>query len=299
MRLAAAFAAALLTLLAIAAGYAGPADAATARVTFAPTTADPDYATRFTLHGSGFQAVKGGFGGIYVLFGTVKGAWQPSKGGVSGQDFVYVQDSETKDNHGYERFVSFQDGGTLYAANGGIINPDGTWSADLVVPGSKFPARGRDGGVEQIDCLQVQCGIITVGAHGVVDPQNETFTPVRFAVPEQQHVAPPATQARTSTSSPASKSPAATVKPTPSPVRTTSSSSAASASGLVIPSTSSTPTTVAADPALKPAAASSDASSATGWWVGGVVAGIVLLGLGGGFALRRRARGATGSGGTA
>ncbi|MEU6347640.1 hypothetical protein ABZ883_42805 [Streptomyces sp. NPDC046977] len=161
---------------------ASPATAA-ARVTVSPTTADPEYASELRLHGAGFQSVKNGFGGIYVLFGTVSGTWQPSQGGTSGEDYVYVQDSETKDNHGYQRFVAFPGDPTAYAANGGTLKADGTWDATLVVPGAVFPAKGRDGSIRQIDCRKVQCGVITIGAHGVANPDNETFTPVRFTTP--------------------------------------------------------------------------------------------------------------------
>ncbi|WP_432842097.1 hypothetical protein [Dactylosporangium sp. CA-092794] len=243
---------AALAVLAVAAPPAGPAWAAGARVAFSPATLDPDYATTLQLQGSGFQAVKGGFGGVYVLFGTVSGSWQPSKGGTSGADFRYVQDEETKDNHGYQRFVSFEDGGTLYAANGGIVHPDGTWSTTLIVPGATFPARGRNGAVEQIDCRKVSCGIITIGAHGVVEPRNETFTPVTFAAPKQP--APPAT-----TQAPAAAPPPAAASAEPS-----------------VPA--------AADPSP---VATSGTSGTAGWWFAGAAA-LVLLGVAGALRLRRR-----------
>ena len=68
---------------------------------------DPTYATTLTVSGSGFQSVKGGHGGIYVFFGTVKPGWQPSKGGATGEDYFYVPDSEAKDNQGFQRYVAF------------------------------------------------------------------------------------------------------------------------------------------------------------------------------------------------
>lgn len=41
--------------------------------------------TTFTVSGSGFQAIDGGFGGVYVGFGWVNGSsWGPSKGGTTG-----------------------------------------------------------------------------------------------------------------------------------------------------------------------------------------------------------------------
>jgi hypothetical protein len=253
-----------------------PAWAAAARVTFTPATLDPDYATTLSLRGTGFQAIKGGFGGVYVLFGTVGTAWQPSKGGTSGVDYVYVQDEETKDNHGYQKFISFQDGGTLSAANGGIVNPDGTWATTLIVPGAKFPARGRDGGIEQIDCLKVRCGIITIGAHGVVDPQNETFTPVAFATPKQ--VTPPPAK-------PASGSPSTGAGPASDPGTHNADGPLAGASG----------STDAADRSLAPAAAQSRPTSMAGWWFA-TAAAMVLLGVGGILAWRRRMPPAAGRG---
>lgn len=161
------------------------ADAA-ARVTikneFGKAEADLTYSTQVTVSGTGFQSVKGGFGGIYVLFGWVKdGAWQPSKGGTTGNgDYLYVPDEETKDNAGYQRFVAFPGSDTEYAANGGTIAADGTWSATMYVPGPTFEAVGRDGSVSSVDCRKVTCGILTIGAHGVTNAKNETFTPIAF-----------------------------------------------------------------------------------------------------------------------
>ncbi len=283
--------AALLVVAAMTFARAVPASAAAARVTVSPATADPDYATKLSLHGTGFQAVKGGFGGVYVLFGALNGTWQPSKGGVSGQNFSYVQDSEAKDNHGYQRFVSFQAGGTLYAANGGIVNPDGSWATTLIVPGARFPAQGRNGHVEQINCLKVQCGIITVGAHGVVDPQNETFTPINFAVPNQ--AAGPAIKTP-AINTPAGKTPTApktTAAATAAPLsRTAAPASPVSPGGVVIGSGGpvSPGTVVATGPALTPVAAASHTSPSAGWWAGGIAAVLLLAGLGGRFAMRRR-----------
>jgi hypothetical protein len=261
------------TLAAIGALTLGPvlaepaAATAPARVTITPGTADPEYATRLSLRGAGFQAVKGGFGGVYVVFGWVDARWRPSQGGVSGQDFVYVQDSEDKNNHGYQRFVSFENGGTLSAANGGVVRADGTWATTLIVPGATFPAQGRDGGVRQVDCRAVRCGVITFGAHGVVSPQNETFTPVTFAVPTKTSASrPPAGRSRTSP-----------------------------AGGVVIGSAASSRPPVAASrapeataPSLRPAAAASGDSGSTGWWVGGLAGGAALVALGVGLARRRR-----------
>lgn len=142
--------------------------------------ADLTYSTPVTVSGSGFQSIAKGFGGIYVLFGTVQGTWRPSQGGTSGTDFLYVPDQETKDNQGFQRFVSFPGSETEYAANGGELAADGTWSLTMTIPGPRFEATAADGSTRTVDCTTTTCGIITIGAHGQVNANNETFTPVSF-----------------------------------------------------------------------------------------------------------------------
>lgn len=140
---------------------------------------DPTYLTSLTLRGTGFQSIKGGHGGIYVFFGTVRAGWRPSQGGQTGADYFYVPDGESRDNQGYARFVAFPGSDTAGSANGGTIAADGTWSTTLNVPGARFQAYDRDGGSRTVDCRKVTCGVITVGAHGVANARNESFTPVR------------------------------------------------------------------------------------------------------------------------
>lgn len=149
------------------------------------STADPEFATPVTVSGSGFQSIQGGFGGVYVLFGWVddaSGSWKPSNGGTVGDDYRYVPDQESKDNAGFQRFIAFPGSETESAANG-IIAADGSWSVDMVIPAGKFDSQDRSGAVSSVNCLEVQCGIITIGAHGVKNANNETFTPVTFAAP--------------------------------------------------------------------------------------------------------------------
>jgi len=171
------------TALVAAPGLAPTASAA-ARVTFTNDVgtafADTTYSTTLTLKGTGFQSVKGGFGGIYVAFGWVDSSWRPSQGGSSGKDYKYVPDSQEKDNAGYQKFVAFPGSDTEYAANGGTIKADGTWSTTMVVPGPVIQVTGLDGSAESIDCRKKTCGIITIGAHGVANAKNETFTKVAF-----------------------------------------------------------------------------------------------------------------------
>lgn len=135
-----------------------------------------------TVSGSGFQSVQGGAGGIYVVFGWVDdaegGSWRPSNGGATGADYLYAPDTEDADNAGFQRFVAFPGSGTAAAANGGVIAEDGSWSTPLTIPAAQFDAMDRAGDAAPVDCTQVQCGVITFGAHGIKNATNETFTPL-------------------------------------------------------------------------------------------------------------------------
>jgi hypothetical protein len=164
----AAFAAASVTVT-------GPSGGASAAV---------DGPSTLRVSGSGFQSVQGGLGGIYVMFGWVDdpagGAWRPSNGGLTGEDYRYVPDSESASNEGHQKFVAFPGADTEAAANGGVLAADGTWATELSVPGPRFTSQDRSGATTEVDCTQVQCGVITIGAHGVTNATNETFTPVSF-----------------------------------------------------------------------------------------------------------------------
>ncbi|UFS58942.1 hypothetical protein [Subtercola endophyticus] len=144
-------------------------------------TAYSDTVTALTVSGSGFQSIEKGFGGIYLLFGWVDpaGDWRPSAGGTTGSSYLYQVDDESKPA-GYQQFISFPGGTTESQASGGDIAADGTWSTTLTVAGSSFEATDRDGNTTTVDCLTEQCGVITIGAHGVANANNETFTPVTF-----------------------------------------------------------------------------------------------------------------------
>jgi len=167
---------ALMTLTALTVGVLlvpAPAQAA-ARVNVkndqGTAKVDPTYATTLRVSGSGFQSIKGGHGGIYVFFGIK----------VSG-GYLYVPDNETADNQGFQKFVAFPGSDTSDSANGGTIAASGTWSTSMVIPGATFNAVNRSGKAQKVDCLKTTCGIITIGAHGVKNARNETFTPVSFA----------------------------------------------------------------------------------------------------------------------
>lgn len=161
-------------------GVTAPASAA-AQVSVSGTPS-VDGESKLELSGSGFQSVQGGFGGIYVLFGWVDdagGGWKPSNGGKTGQNYRYVYDDESKPT-GFQLFVTFPGSSTAAAANGGELASDGTWSGTIRVPGARFTTYDRSQNETTVDCTEVQCGIITIGAHGVVNAGNETFTPVDF-----------------------------------------------------------------------------------------------------------------------
>lgn len=61
------------------------------------------------------------------------------------------------------------------------MSANGSWRVNLTVPGPVFKAVGRNGSVSTIDCRKVTCGVITIGAHGVKNASNETFTPVKVS----------------------------------------------------------------------------------------------------------------------
>ncbi|MET0956021.1 MAG: hypothetical protein ABWY68_08715 [Cryobacterium sp.] len=181
------------TALALPGATTPAAAAGAASVTIAngsgEASADPEFATTLTVTGSGFQSIQGGFGGIYALFGWVdSGSWQPSAGGQVGSDYRYVPDQESKDNAGFQRFISFPGSETEAAANA-VMSATGDWSLDMVVPGAVFESQDRSGAVSEVDCLEVQCGIITIGAHGVKNANNETFTPIAFVAPAAEAAA--------------------------------------------------------------------------------------------------------------
>lgn len=163
---------------------AAPADSAPRlSITSAAGTnrASADGPTKISVSGSGFQSINKGFGGIYVVFGyVVNSNWRPSQGGKGDKDFLYVADSQAKDNKGYQRFVAFPGSSTADSANGGVLSANGSFKLSMVIPGPTFTAATASGAATSVDCREVQCGIITFGAHGVVNGGNEAFQPISF-----------------------------------------------------------------------------------------------------------------------
>ncbi len=190
----------------------------------APSTGMPvmnvDGPTQLQVTGSGFQSVPGGFGGIYVLFGWVDpaGSWQPSAGGATGTTYRYAMDDEASPQ-GYQQFLSFPGGATEASASGGVLGADGAWATTITVPGPVFQTFDRENNEVTVDCVATQCGVITIGAHGVANANNESFTPVTFVQPAASpSVAPSATP----TPGPATASASPTAEETTVALETTS-----------------------------------------------------------------------------
>ena len=187
-----------------------PANAA-ARVTVAGSAA-VDGPTTLTVKGRGFQSIKGGAGGIYVAFGWVSdprgGSWKPSRGGATGDDYRYVPDSESADNEGHQRFLAFPGSDTASSANG-TLSASGSFTTTVSLPGARFSAIDRSGRSVEVDCTKVTCGVITIGAHGIKNPRNETFTPVPFAASTKGTSSQPSTPGKGATAAPAAAAPTA------------------------------------------------------------------------------------------
>lgn len=147
-------------------------------------TALIDGGTVLSLKGTDFQAIKGGAGGVYVVFGWVSDpesmAWSPTNGGVTGDNYRYAPDAEDEGNKGFSRYVAFEGSKTAAAANGGFVAADGTWETELAIPTAVFESVDREGNPAEVDCLKDVCGVITIGAHAVKNANNETFTPITF-----------------------------------------------------------------------------------------------------------------------
>ncbi|ROP74903.1 hypothetical protein [Curtobacterium sp. PhB115] len=248
---------------------------------------DSTYLTTLRLSGSGFQGIKNGYGGIYVAFGTVSGTWQPSKGGATGVDYSYVPDDESNPT-GYLDFVAFEGSTTASLANGGTVDSaTGTWSATLKVPGSTFQALDRNGAAKTVDCTVVQCGVITIGAHGVANANNESFTPVSVQnlygsggtlAGGGTTATTGRTQADTTDAGSASRPSAEPTSEASADTRATTKPSARSTtkpSSTAEPTASATPTAPAGATPSAVAAAAADGSS------GGIDPGVLRIVLGG------------------
>ena len=109
------------------------------------------------MTGSGFEARANGGVGIYVVFGPRTAA--PT----------YYTDASL---YGAARWVHPGAGDSAGQAR---LEDDGTFSTTL-----EIDPRYVDGHETPIDCLAVECVVITMAAHGVPDRRFDTFTPVPF-----------------------------------------------------------------------------------------------------------------------
>lgn len=268
----------LILLALVAAALLVPTPAfADGSVSVSPGKVDPTYATTIRVSGNGFQSVKGGHGGIYVFFGTVHSGWQPSRGGATGKDYFYVPDSEARNNQGFQKYVAFPGSDTAGSANGGTMSASGAWSTTLVVPGAVFKAYDRSGNVRTIDCHQVACGVITVGAHGVANANNESFTPVGVGATTQAPASPSATTSATADpSTPAETgSPTDPAAPTPAGPATLEVDRASAVAGNVLAFTAA-----GLPPGVQVSAVFDDGAAGAGPFVvgsDGTLAGIITL----------------------
>ncbi|ROP74901.1 HtaA domain-containing protein [Curtobacterium sp. PhB115] len=133
--------------------------------------------TKLTVTGSGFTKNTNG-SGLYVLFGYV--TKHPSAGGAAGAGYDYLPGSGGTGQDG-QGFVAWPDNtGTGAAATAKL---SGTKNAGFTQAGIIARSSFTGQSTARVDCLSgaVQCGVLTIGAHGAADAALETFTPVYFA----------------------------------------------------------------------------------------------------------------------
>lgn len=163
-----------------------PAHAA-ATITIEPAPSS-ESETVVKVSGSGFQYLPNAPGGIYVFFGLVSdptsNSWAPSQGGLSGVNYSY------SNLEGSILLVGFEGEGASDEMVA-VIDANGNWEAEMTLPPSSFmlssgnPRTGSSAEGELVDCLVETCGFITIGAMGNQNANNESFTPVAYAVAEE------------------------------------------------------------------------------------------------------------------
>ncbi len=275
------------------------------------------------------------FGGVYVFFGWVApgGQWGPGwrgrvpsnpYAGLFGATYAYPGEdagAETRDDgSGTVRLVSFTAGGLSGSETAYHMDCDGNWQTTVTVRGATFQWRDHlTGASSTIDCRVVQCGILTIGAHGKASQTNEVFTPITFT-------SPPATSGGSPTPVPGGEqtpTPGGAGNPGPSqpasgggsrpsnpsrgtPTTQQPSSSAATTTTIAAADTSTTtsvvddsttttaPTTTArprrerGDEAAAPAVIDDGDGASSALVIGGVAGAAAAAALAGGFVWRRR-----------
>lgn len=164
------------------------------------------------------------FGGVYLFFGWVSDPnhFGPSlrnsdnNDGTFGHTYAYPGsggDAGTRDDGtGAIRLVSFTEGGESGAATDYHMDDQGNWATTLRIYGSTFTSTvPTTGETLTFDCLQVQCGVFTIGAHGIASATNEKFFPITFTTEGAAPPTPAPTQPPTTAPSPA---PAPSAAPT-------------------------------------------------------------------------------------
>lgn len=221
------------------------------------------------------------FGGVYVLFGWVQpgATWGPSNtngnntDGQFGWSYNYSgisRGADTRDDGtGHNRFVSFTGGGISGEATEFHMamdpafpdNSRGSWATTITIPGATYQYLDpRTNSLATVDCRTVQCGIYTIGAHGVKSPTNERFFPITFAsgggstpppapVVTQPPAAAPNTPATAAPSGGGVTPTTAAPKGTPTTKKPTTTAKPGTAGATTtVPAAVAAETTVAADP---------------------------------------------------
>lgn len=145
-------------------------------------------------------------GGVYVLFGEVKLAnWGPSHrgsggNGLFGHAYAYGGDADyatrSDDGSGLNRFAAFYPVGAdanatdffmTLGAQSGITKPGsfgtGRSGANLTItiPSPVFTyVNPMNDQPVTVDCRTANCGVYTIGAHGVAERANEQFVRIKF-----------------------------------------------------------------------------------------------------------------------
>jgi hypothetical protein len=171
---------------------------ATPTLTVTPNVLSASATTTVTVTGTDYlvpqyQCGKSVFGGIYVFVGWVApgGQWGPSwrsstsSNGQFGVTYSYPGEGgggETRDDgSGVVRLVSFTPGGMSGEETPFHMDPAGNWTTTINVRGALYSWTDISTGASNVvDCRVVQCGILTIGAHGKSSRTNELFTPITF-----------------------------------------------------------------------------------------------------------------------
>ncbi len=154
--------AAATTALATAAFLLPTTDAfAAPAVNVTPSTGANPSGQTFAIAGSGFSATANGGLGVYVAFGP-----DPA---------LHPSDWFNNISH-YQAAVWVHPGGTGTSTNKNM-NANGTFNFTLTnADGSPLTAS-----YGSTNCQQIQCGVVTMAAHGSTDRSQDSFRPVTFS----------------------------------------------------------------------------------------------------------------------